>query len=147
MSSIHTRPTTVAEVIEEQARAVFAVPTEVGVRRIYLDSIQGVSDALAIYKVEHPDPPNEACSPDSRRFAHEQGKLYSRLNGAQPIFALVGRDDLNTLYGRLLTLADASFADQVQRKAFKDMVRTVFWFNWVPNLDTDEPSHGAPIDS
>ena len=147
MSSTSQEPTTVAEVIEEQAHADFVKPLG-GLRpRIYLDSIAGVSNAIMLYKVEHPDPPNEKCAADARRFAHEQGRLYSRLNGEQPMFALVGYDDLRTLSGRLLTLADASFSDREQRKAFKDMLRTILWDGWVSNLDIDEPRHGIPADA
>lgn len=80
----------------------------------------------------------------SRRLAHKGGKAYSRLNGIQPIFALVGHEDLQTLYGRLMTLADATFSNRQQCAAFKDLLRSTFWFQWVPNLDCDEPNCGAP---
>lgn len=34
---------------------------------------------------------------------------------------------INDLVGKLLTLADASFSDSVQRKAFKDLLKQIPW--------------------
>lgn len=65
------------------------------------------------------------------------GEMFSPLNGKQPIFALLGYEDIRSLEGRLLTIMDASFTDREQRKAAKDLVRNAIWFDWVANLDMD----------
>lgn len=65
----------------------------------------------------------------------QQYPVHSPLNGGQPLFARLGYDDLRTLEGRLLTLADASFPDPQQRKAFKDILRRTIWFDWANYLD------------
>lgn len=74
-------------------------------------------------------------------------EVDSPLNGTQPLFALLGYGDVQTLEGKLLTLVDASFADPTQRKAVKDLVRQAIWWHWVPNLHTDplEPNGGMPF--
>lgn len=90
------------------------------------------------------DPPNTGRSNNQRERAHRAGKLTSPLNGEQPIFALLGYDDIRTLEGRLLTIVDATFGDPLQRKAFKDLVRNAIWFDWAPNLDTDDIHIGKP---
>lgn len=48
--------------------------------------------------------------------------------------------DLNDLRGKLLTIVDASFADQQQRKAVKDLVSQTLW-QWVGQLP-ELRSHG-----
>lgn len=78
-----------------------------------------------------------------REHAHLNGELHSPLNGRQPIFALLGYEDIRSLEGRLLTIMDASFTDREQRKAAKDLVRNAIWFDWAPNLDMDG-SGGKP---
>ena len=65
----------------------------------------------------------------------DEGRVHSPLNGDQPIFALLGWEDVRTLEGKLLTLVDASFPDATQRKAVKDLVRQTVWWHWVPHLD------------
>jgi hypothetical protein len=67
----------------------------------------------------------------------------SPLNGRQPLYAKVGYCDLQTLEGRLLTLADASFSDVQQRKAFKDILQSTFWYGWVEYLD--RPGDSGPV--
>lgn len=79
-----------------------------------------------------------------REQAHRRGRAHSQLNGEQPIFALLGYEDIQSLEGRLLTIMDASFTDREQRKAVKDLVRNAVWFDWVPNLDTDDSTRGKP---
>lgn len=76
----------------------------------------------------------------------EEGSVHSALNGIQPVFAILGYEDLRTLEGKLLTLADASFFDSQQRKAFKDLIRQTIWWQWVPSLDhgPNPTSHGMP---
>ena len=101
-----------------------------------VDTIAAIAETLKLI-------PYQACS-GAREAAHQKGECNSALNGRQPIFALLGYDDVQTLQGRLLTIVDASFSDAVQRKAFKDLVRKEIWFNWVKYLDTDEPSGGMP---
>jgi hypothetical protein len=112
----------------------------VGVGRIDLASVMGISEALQLYRAEHPNDSRcaEAGSPACwRRDAHEEGKVHSALNGRQPLFALLGYEDIRSLEGRLLTIVDASFTDREQRKAAKDLVRNAIWFDWVANLDMD----------
>lgn len=74
-------------------------------------------------------------------------RVDSPLNGDQPLYALLGYGDIQTLEGRLLTIVDASFSDTQQRKAFKDLVRQAIWWHWVPELDIDpsQPSGGIPF--
>lgn len=105
----------------------------------YIDlcSIQGVSDAMALFRVEHPHDPQSSSAVDYRRTAHEEGKVHSALNGRLPLFALLSYEDIRSLEGRLLTIMDASFTDREQRKAAKDLVRNAIWFDWVANLDMD----------
>lgn len=119
----------VAEVVKNAAGVV---------QRENLTSIVGISQMLkSIGKTFQ-------CCESGRESAHMKGDAYSPLNGQQPIFALLGYDDLRTLEGRLLTITDASFSDREQRKAVKDLIRNAIWFDWVPNLDTDDSSHGKP---
>lgn len=75
-------------------------------------------------------------------------KVNSPLNGIQPLFALLGWDDVRTLEGKLLTIMDASTPDLVQRKAIKDLVRQTIWWHWVPHLDTcpDSQTGGMPVE-
>jgi len=110
---------------------------------LYLESVLDCALAVQDYGINHPDK-NGAHSIGQREAAHRQAQCHSPLNGRQPIFALLGYEDIRTLEGRLLTLVDASFSDQTQRKAFKDMLRRELWFNWVRFLDTDDPSGGIP---
>lgn len=80
----------------------------------------------------------------SRRESHYKGNCHSPLNGEQPIFALLGYSDIQSLEGRVLTIIDAAFVDREQRKAVKDLIRNAIWFDWVKNLDTDTPYVGKP---
>lgn len=117
------------------------------ISKVYVERVDGVAEAISSY-VKYRDTislENEARKFSSREIAHEKGLSYSPMNGEQPIFALLSYSDINSLYGRLLTIVDASFTDREQRKAVKDLVRNALWFDWVPNLDTDDPSHGAPV--
>lgn len=96
------------------------------------------------YIEEHPFDSGAMRLGSGRIFAHERGNCYSNISGEKPIFALLAYDDIRTLEGRLLTIIDASFTDRTQRKAVRDLVRNAIWFDWAPNLDTDNPSHGKP---
>jgi hypothetical protein len=78
-------------------------------------------------------------TPSPRLHAHKQGKCFSGINGAQPIYALVSHDDLQWLVGRLLTHCDAAFTNPMQREAFKDLIRHAIWEDWVRRLDGDPP--------
>lgn len=80
----------------------------------------------------------------NREEAHLRGECYGRGNGAQPIFAMIGIEDIKTLEGRLLRIVEAAFGDPIQRKAVKDLIRAQLWFDWIPNLDTDSSSCGMP---
>lgn len=76
----------------------------------------------------------------------QDAPVFSPLNGSQPLFALLGYNDIQSLEGRLLTLADATFTDPQQRKAFKDILRRTIWFDWVNHLDqTEAQSAGMPF--
>ncbi len=79
----------------------------------------------------------------------EEGQVQSSLNGAQPVFVILGYNDVQTLEGKLLTLLDASFADKEQRKAVKDLLRQSIWWQWVPSLDhgPNKPSGGMPVNT
>lgn len=114
--------------------------------RYFFDCIGGLVAVIQRAAREQGSVDGKTPAPDNspRERAHLMGEAYSPLNGRQPIFALLGHDDITTLEGRLLTLVDASFSDPQQRKAFKDMLRREIWFNWVKYLDTDEPSGGMP---
>jgi hypothetical protein len=50
----------------------------------------------------------------------------------------INNDDSNHLLGRMLTLADATFVDPIQRKAQKDMIRQHFreWLTMIENSAT-----------
>lgn len=104
--------------------------------------------ALKLYWQNHPDTVargevlNQPLS--SRDWAHRDGHCYSEINGAKPVFAFLSYDDIRSLEGKLLTIADAAFNDQQQRKAFKDLVRHAIWFDWAKHLDTDDPRIGLP---
>lgn len=110
-----------------------------GGTRWSMENIGGLTGIWRDYSAQ-----DEACVGGGREGAHRNGEMYSSLNGRQPIFALLGYHDIQTLEGRLLTIVDASFSDPIQRKAFKDLIRKEIWFNWVRYLDTDEPSGGMP---
>ena len=84
-----------------------------------------------------------ACS-GPREAAHQSGECYSQLNTRQPIFALLGYEDIRNLEGKLLTVVDASFQDREQRRAVKSLVRRAIWFEWVKYLDTDDVHVGMP---
>lgn len=105
--------------------------------KIYVETVYDCARAISQYTKEHPDDPNSAGPVNFRQSAHEQGQCQSPLNGKQPIFALLGYEDIRSLEGRLLTIVDASFTDREQRKAAKDLVRNAIWFDWVANLDMD----------
>jgi hypothetical protein len=108
------------------------------VHRENLTTIEGISRLLKSIGETF-----QACQTD-RENAHIHGEAFSPLNGRQPIFALLGYQDLQTIEGRLLTIVDASFSDQQQRKAVKDLIRNAIWFDWVPYLDTDNGHSGKP---
>lgn len=111
--------------------------------RVYvLESIENIADFLE--QNAPSDPPNTARSMLQRERAHRAGKLTSELNGEQPIFALLGYDDIRNLEGKLLTIVDASFQDREQRRAFKSLVRRTIWFEWAKYLDTDDVHVGMP---
>lgn len=107
-----------------------------------VESVVDCAIAIQEYNREHTEMVCETLG--SREQAHAQANCYSPLNGRQPIFALLGHDDIRTLEGKLLTIMDASFTDREQRKAAKDLVRNAIWFNWVPYLDTDDKHVGKP---
>jgi len=109
-----------------------------------VESVHLFTQAVREYVRINPEPQNQGHSRSSREKAHEIGDCCSPLNGQQPIFALLGYEDIQTLEGRLLTLVDASFSDREQRKAFKDMIRREIWYNWVKHLDTDDVHIGMP---
>lgn len=71
--------------------------------------------------------------------------VESRLNGGQLLFAKLGYQDIQTLEGRLLTLADATFQDREQRRAFKDMLRREIWFHWANYLDRRGTGDESPV--
>lgn len=77
----------------------------------------------------------------------ETVRVDSPLNGDQPLFALLGYEDICTLEGKLLTINDATQSDPTQRKAVKDLIRQTLWWHWVPSLhrDPSQPSGGMPI--
>lgn len=113
-----------------------------------LETTQAISEYLREFK-EPPNQPGSAGPCGSslifyRHSAHKNGKCYSNLNGAQPIFALLSYQDIQNLEGRLLTIVDASFSDLAQRRAVKDLVRNALWVSWVPNLDTDNKNPEIP---
>lgn len=55
------------------------------------------------------------------------------------VYALLDYRDIGAIEGKILTVIDASVSDAVQRKAMKDIVRNIIWFDWVQSLDrTDE---------
>jgi hypothetical protein len=106
--------------------------------RGYCATIEQISSFLRTFSAEAgEDAPNSARSISFRERAHREGQCHSALNGKQPIFALLGYEDIRSLEGRLLTIMDASFTDREQRKAAKDLVRNAIWFDWVANLDMD----------
>lgn len=113
--------------------------------RGYCETLEQLSAFLRISSAEAgEDAPDCARSICIREQAHREGELFSPLNGQQPIYALLGYHDLQTLEGRLLTIIDASFSDQQQRKAVKDLVRNALWWDWVKYLDTDDQHIGKP---
>jgi hypothetical protein len=103
-----------------------------------MESVEGVAGAMREVGSQ------QQCCSTGRENAHMKGECYSPLNGQQPIFALLGYDDIRNLDGRLLTIIDASFSDREQRRAVKNLVRNALWFDWVPNLDTDDRHIGKP---
>lgn len=113
--------------------------------RGYCETVDSIGACLRTYVSENQAEPLTACRTTSaRERAHQQGEVYSPLNGRQPIFALLGYDDIRSLEGKLLTIVDASFSDQQQRKAVKDLVRNALWWDWVKYLDTDDHHVGKP---
>jgi hypothetical protein len=128
-----------------QAPLVSAEMPEAGWKG-YCETIVQVAACLRTYTSQTgEDAPDSARSISSRERAHREGECNSPLNGKQPIFALLGYQDIRTLEGRLLTIADATFSDPQQRKAFKDLVRKEIWFNWAKYLDTDDVHVGMPV--
>jgi len=48
-------------------------------------------------------------------------------------YGLVAYESLQNLEGKILTHIDATISDKEQRKASKDILRRIFWFDWVEN--------------
>jgi hypothetical protein len=66
----------------------------------------------------------------------------------QTYYGLVSYEDLKNLDGKLLTLIDAVIADKEQRKSVKDILRRIFWFDWVDNhiyKGKDNMACGMPV--
>lgn len=110
--------------------------------QLYAESVFQCMLMIPRYLKDHPE--EGAHSTSSREAAHIGSHCYSELNGEQAVFAFLGYKDIQTLEGRLLTIVDAAFPDLAQRKAVKALVRNAIWFDWVPNLDADEPKRGKP---
>lgn len=107
-----------------------------------LETVEDVAAHLA--RTAPVDPPNSGRPTGQRERAHREGKCTSPLTGLQPIFALLGYEDIRNLEGKLLTIVDASFQDREQRRAVKSLVRRAIWFEWVKYLDTDDVHVGMP---
>ena len=55
------------------------------------------------------------------------------------LFAVIHRNDIGILEGKILTIVDASVADKQQNKALKDIIRRAIWFDWAENLIKTSP--------
>lgn len=55
-------------------------------------------------------------------------------NMSMTFYACATYNDLQRIEGKVLTLLDATLANETQKKAVKDIFRRMFWFDWAENL-------------
>lgn len=56
-------------------------------------------------------------------------------------FAKVHYSEIQSLEFNLLLLGDLAFTEPKQRRAYRQMVRKIIWFNWAANLaDRSDPT-------
>lgn len=62
---------------------------------------------------------------------------FDKAQGAEPngSYPVIDNDNFSELYGKLLTLCDATFTDATQREASKDMVKSTLSSWYGKNVD------------
>jgi len=66
------------------------------------------------------------------------------VRASDDIEIVIGTDQINYIVGKLLTLVEATFTDQEQRKATKDLVMQTMW-NWYEAM-SQANSHAWRVD-
>lgn len=62
---------------------------------------------------------------------------FDKARGAEPngSYPVIDNENFSELYGKMLTLCDATFTDPTQREAFKDMVKSTLSGWYGKNVD------------
>jgi len=62
---------------------------------------------------------------------------FDKARGAEPngSYPVIDNENFSELYGKMLTLCDATFTDATQREAFKDMVKNTLSGWYGKNVD------------
>lgn len=84
-------------------------------------------------EVDLPDGFDTVLLASARVYQNEQ--LVKGLPGGDSNAVILSGKDFNDIIGRILTYVDATFTDQEQRKAHKDIVKKLIW-DWNNELRT-----------